>query len=364
MIAIYLMLNFSGIVPMKHAISFSGKRSFLMKITDSSVMMESQRIYAEKFEEHTDLKFWISPTNNPVTDQVSISQEARACAGCNSDKEDGLSQGMEFEVSLEKLITELLSGRKVKIIRTEDLSQDDDKSEEPVKYEDPGQRSEGWGLDYSHETVYQEQESVDFDAGGIIKTSDGRELNFTLHLSMNREYIERNSIRIRAGDALKDPLVINFDGTAAQFGDSAVGFDIDADGADESLPGLSAGKGYLSIDINGDGIINNGTELFGPTTGNGFSELSSYDNDGNGWIDENDDVYKKLSILSFNDAGGQVLQAIRGLGVGAIYTSSSQTPFDIKDQQSGDLLGRIKSSGVFIAENGLVGTIQQIDLKI
>lgn len=336
-----------------------------MKITDSSILMGSQRTYSEKTEERTDFRFWINPTSTSTVDQVSISREARECAGCDLEEgENGLTQDMEFEISLEKLITELLSGRKVKVVRAEDLTQDADATAEPVRTEDPDQAPEGWGFDYSRETVYQEQESVSFDARGVIKTADGREVNFTLHLAMSREYVERNSIRILAGDALKDPLIINFDGTAAQLGNRTFGFDIDADGMEESLPELSAGKGYLAIDLNTDGIINNGRELFGPSTGNGFSELSAYDSDGNGWIDENDAAYQKLSVLSFDEAGEQTLQGIRDRGIGAINTSSSQTLFDMKDPLSGYLLGRVKSSGIFIAENGCVGTVQQIDLKV
>ena len=59
---------------------------------------------------------------------------------------------------------------------------------------------------------------------------------------------------------------------------------------------VGSGSGLLALDKNGDGIINNGTELFGPNTQDGFSELSKYDSDGNGWIDENDSVYDNLRI--------------------------------------------------------------------
>ena len=45
------------------------------------------------------------------------------------------------------------------------------------------------------------------------------------------------------------------------------------------------------LDLNNDDIITNGNELFGPRTGNGFTELSVYDEDGNNWIDEKDLVY-------------------------------------------------------------------------
>jgi hypothetical protein len=50
--------------------------------------------------------------------------------------------------------------------------------------------------------------------------------------------------------------------------------------------------------------------------------------------------------------------------VGAISTAYSSTQFDLKDQPSGGFLGRLRASGIFLAENGTAGTIQQVDLKV
>ena len=41
-----------------------------------------------------------------------------------------------------------------------------------------------------------------------------------------------------------------------------------------------------ALDINEDGKINDGKELFGTASGNGFGDLAAYDQDNNGWIDE------------------------------------------------------------------------------
>ncbi|MEA3469756.1 MAG: hypothetical protein U9R57_16250 [Thermodesulfobacteriota bacterium] len=42
--------------------------------------------------------------------------------------------------------------------------------------------------------------------------------------------------------------------------------------------------------------INNGAELFGPTTGHGFQERAQYELDFIGWIDENDSIFSSLRI--------------------------------------------------------------------
>jgi hypothetical protein len=122
-------------------------------------------------------------------------------------------------------------------------------------------------------------------------------------------------------------------------------------------------SGFLAIDINKDGKINNGKELFGPTTGDGFIELKSYDSDNNDWIDEKDSVYKELFIWTRDSKGQDSLTDLKQSGVGAIYLGRQSTPFEIKDGQN-NTDGLLKSSGIYVSEKGKIGTIQQVDLVV
>lgn len=63
----------------------------------------------------------------------------------------------------------------------------------------------------------------------------------------------------------------------------------------------------MALDVNYDGIINDGRELFGPRTGNGFLELAEFDIDGNNWIDENDPIFEKLRIWTLDEKGNEVI---------------------------------------------------------
>ena len=45
------------------------------------------------------------------------------------------------------------------------------------------------------------------------------------------------------------------------------------------------------------------TKRSGCLSGDGFQDLAGYDQDGNGWFDENDAVYDKLQVWS-KDADG------------------------------------------------------------
>jgi len=124
---------------------------------------------------------------------------------------------------------------------------------------------------------------------------------------------------------------------------------------------VSAGSGFLAFDKNNDQKINNGSELFGPGTGNGFEELAVWDGDQNGWIDENDDVFSKLSVWTRDDNGEDRLISLKEACIGAISLESAAGGFDMTGPDN-LLKGRLKSSGVFLFENGNVGSIQQIDL--
>lgn len=167
----------------------------------------------------------------------------------------------------------------------------------------------------------------------------------------------------RAGDALKDPLVINFDGTAVQLTQNKFSFDIDTDGSKEQIPFVAPGSGFLALDTNNDGAINNGTELFGALSGDGLAELAAYDGDKNRWIDENDAVYSRLRIWAKTATGENQLLALGDKGIGALFLGRVDTPFAIKDN-SNALQGQVRSTGIFLREAGGAGTLLQLDLVV
>jgi hypothetical protein len=217
---------------------------------------------------------------------------------------------------------------------------------------------------YTYSSTTLEAEQTDFYAQGTVKTADGREISFDLSLSMSREYMEQNGIRMLSGQNVADPLVLNFNGNAADLEDARFTFDLNADGvADERINQLAAGSGFLVFDRNLDGKANNGAELFGPASGDGFSELAALDEDGNGWIDENDSVWSQLFVWQPGTDGSQPLQSLKDAGVGALAVAHVKTEFSIKDFHNA-LQGQIRASGVFLNEDGSVGTLQRVDLTI
>ena len=138
-------------------------------------------------------------------------------------------------------------------------------------------------------------------------------------------------------------------------------FDLNADGDCEYISKLGSGSGYLALDKNNDGIINNGSELFGTKSGDGFGDLAIFDEDQNGWIDENDAIWDKLKIWTTDENGNDELYTLKKAGVGAICLQKVNTNFSHTDSNN-EVKGAIRSTGIFLYENGNVGTIQHLDL--
>lgn len=220
-----------------------------------------------------------------------------------------------------------------------------------------------WGAAYSRTETVTESEMTRFEASGTVRTADGRQIRLAVELDMSRRFTSQSGVVVRAGEAVKDPLVINFGGNAAALTTETMRFDLDADGELDAIATLAPGSGYLALDRNGDGRINDGSELFGPHSGDGFADLAHHDDDGNGWIDENDAVFSRLLVWSLGPDGQERLQGLLELGIGAIHLGRASTEFALRDDQN-SLLGQLRSTGVFLYENGGVGTVQQLDLAI
>ena len=217
-------------------------------------------------------------------------------------------------------------------------------------------------LNYSQETIHMEKEETSFSTVGKVRTADGREIDFQVNVGMSREFEHHfvDDLQL-ASFKMCDPLVINLDTDVTELSDQTFYFDIDADGEMDEISQLGAASGYLALDKNGDGQINDGSELFGTASGNGFADLAEYDEDGNGWIDENDAIWDKLKIWCKDKDGKDVLYKLSDKGVGAICLHNVSTEHTLKGQE-GQTRGAIRNTGIFLYENGNVGTVQHVDV--
>ena len=181
---------------------------------------------------------------------------------------------------------------------------------------------------------------------------------------MSRSFVEMAEEQIDFGQPrLCDPLVINLNANVASVSDQKFFFDIDADGTQEEISMLNKNSGYLALDHNEDGIINDGNELFGTQSGNGFKDLLAYDEDGNGWIDEADSIFQRLKIWTMDENGTSTLIDLKEANVGAIYLGYENTEFSLKNEAH-ETNAVIQKTGLFLYEDGTSGTVQQMDLAV
>ncbi|MBP0049091.1 hypothetical protein H9C73_10110 [Marinobacterium sp. AK62] len=229
--------------------------------------------------------------------------------------------------------------------------------------EAPSLENGGLTLELTRTFSASEQEATAFSAQGTILTADGRRISLDLELRMERSAETHQRLSATLGGRLQDPLVINFDGQSASLSNARYEFDLDADGQVEMIPGLSGNRAFIALDKNGDGQINDGSELFGAMTGDGFAELAAYDDDRNGFIDSGDAIFSQLKLWVPNSQGGQ-LYDLRSQDVGAIMVSGTPTEFSITPDFTENRLGVIRSTSIFLSESGGSGTVQHVDLSV
>lgn len=209
-----------------------------------------------------------------------------------------------------------------------------------------------------------ESESVAFASSGMVKTQDGRSIDFNIEVSMSRAFTSQINTLTTQNYIKTDPLVINLDTDIGSVTDQKFLFDLDSDGDEEEISFAGKGSGFLALDRDGDGRIGDGSELFGTKSGDGFKDLAAFDEDGNGWIDENDSIYSKLKVWTKDEDGNDYMINLKDADVGAIYLDNVDTQFSLKDGNN-RLNGEIKKTGIYLHEStGAAGTLNHIDLAV
>ncbi len=138
------------------------------------------------------------------------------------------------------------------------------------------------------------------------------------------------------GDAYITPIAIDLDGGGVSTVsiDNGVTFDFDGDGVSEATGWIAGNDGLLVLDRNGDGLISDGSELFGEHTllgdgtrsKDGFVALAELDSNADGIISELDDAWSSLAVWrDLNQDGisdeGELI-SVEQLGIDSISLAS------------------------------------------
>jgi hypothetical protein len=137
----------------------------------------------------------------------------------------------------------------------------------------------------------------------------------------------------------QSPLVFNLSaGNGIEFLGRSVPFNLDGKGA-RPLDWVAPAYPFLALDANGNGLIDDGTELFGTATllasthqtaKNGFAALAQYDDNHDNRIDAKDAIYARLLLWSDANSNGvsepTELSPLSFSGVDAINLNAARQP--------------------------------------
>ncbi|MCZ2152777.1 MAG: hypothetical protein LC114_02560 [Bryobacterales bacterium] len=166
-----------------------------------------------------------------------------------------------------------------------------------------------------------------------------------------------------------DPLTLDLDGdgieTVGINSASPVMFDITGTGIQQSVGWVGADDGFLVRDLNGNGLIDSGAELFGDATqlaggqraSDGFAALADLDANQDGVVNAADAAFSSLRVWRDLDQDGVTdageLLTLAALGItGLNVASSSHSQTLANGNQIADL-------GTYIRSDGQVGTLGQ-----
>lgn len=327
-------------------------------VTASSVeISDAGRRAAAQAEARASL--WESTLSASASESTAPASGTSATEGTGEDDEDNLPPRLK----LIKSVVEKVLGEFIRLANARPLE-----AAQPAQSVQAGQgarrldNATAVGMSYDKTVTHTESEQMHFEAQGVVKTADGQEISFQVALDMQRSYSSSESTHFQVGQAPKDPLVITYPGQIPELTDTKFDFDLDGDGNKEKINFVKSGSGFLVFDRNNDGKANDGKELFGTKTGNGFAELAELDIDKNGWIDENDPAFSQLKFWTKDESGKDHLQGLLAANIGAISTQSTAAPFKFKDANNVEQ-GVMRAAGVYLQEDGkAAGTVGQVDL--
>lgn len=198
--------------------------------------------------------------------------------------------------------------------------------------------------------------SVSFD-----QAFPGRNLFIPRNFDIPKKFNEGKQFTPR-----RDPLALDLDGdgleTVGVTGDKVVLFDHNGDGVKTGTGWVKGDDAFLALDRNGNGLIDNGNELFGVDTvlstggkaANGFAALADLDSNHDGIFSGADAqfanvrVWRDLDLDGISDAGE--LQSLTEAGIASINLNNTATATSLGN---GNVMSAV---GTFTRINGTTGT--------
>ncbi|MDP3401472.1 MAG: hypothetical protein Q8R97_10150, partial [Brevundimonas sp.] len=200
---------------------------------------------------------------------------------------------------------------------------------------------------------------------------DTRELAYgwTVNKLTNSNYTDARNFTRR-----RDPLTLDLDGdgleTVGIDPANPILFDHDADGVKTATGWIKPEDGFLVLDRNGNGVIDNGTELFGDSTplytggtaADGFAALAQEDTNGDGLVNAADARFADLRIWRDLNQDGESqtgeLQTLEEAGIIALHVGKTE---NAQPLANGNLLADL---GSYTRTDGTEGGLGAVSGKM
>lgn len=185
---------------------------------------------------------------------------------------------------------------------------------------------------------------------------------------LNLKFRQNTTVEERIGISLEelgikkvDPLVLDLDGKGIQLTEAGKGaiFDVTADGKLDSTAWVKGNTALLTYDRNGNGVVDNGSELFGDQNGaaDGFEELGKYDTNGDRKITILDPIFKALKLYRDLNGDGKMskneFSTLSELGIKALNLNFMRASADINGNS-------LILNGSFEREDGSTGHLADV----
>ncbi len=164
-----------------------------------------------------------------------------------------------------------------------------------------------------------------------------------------------------------DPIILDLDHNGYSFSgvENGIHFDINADGSADKVAWNTSNDGILAYDVNGDGKIDSGSEIFTPDFAggkfaSGAAALASLDSNGDGIINADDEAFSKLLIWQDTNGDGigeaGELSHLSDHGIIGIGTATTAPAVDTIDGQT------IAGEGTVYYADGSTGNYVEVHL--
>ncbi len=241
-----------------------------------------------------------------------------------------------------------------------------------------GEEASAAAAETSGNAVAESNAVVSSSASGTIATGQQSQALTTEEMSaslarrnsyeLNLKFRQNTSVEERIGISLEelgikkvDPLVLDLDGNGIQLTEAGKGaiFDVTADGKLDNTAWVKGNTALLTYDRNGNGVVDNGSELFGDQNGaaDGFEELGKYDTNGDRKITILDPIFKALKLYRDLNGDGKMskneFSSLSELGIKALNLNFMRTSADINGNS-------LLLNGSFEREDGSTGQLADV----